>query len=93
MGFSRQEYWSGLPFSSPGDLPNSGTEPTSPELAGGFLTMAPPGKPHACDAMSQKMSVEWLQGLQVSLRSLLFSCGVRRGKVTFPWTVDRGHSS
>ena len=29
IGFSRQEYWSGLPFPSPGDLPNAGTEPTS----------------------------------------------------------------
>ena len=41
MGFSRQEYWSGLPFSSPEDLPDPGTEPTSlvsPELAGGFFT-------------------------------------------------------
>ena len=32
MGFSRQEYWSGLPFPSPGDLPNPGIEPRSPEL-------------------------------------------------------------
>ena len=32
MGFSRQEYWSGLPFSSPGDLPNPGFEPGSPAL-------------------------------------------------------------
>ena len=32
MGFSRQEYWSGLPFSSPGDLPDPGTEPGSPAL-------------------------------------------------------------
>ena len=32
MGFSRQEYWSGLPFPSPGDLPNPGTEPGSPAL-------------------------------------------------------------
>ena len=32
MGFSRQEYWSGLPFPSPGDLPNSGIEPRSPAL-------------------------------------------------------------
>ena len=32
MGFSRQEYWSGLPFPSPGDLPNPGTEPRSPAL-------------------------------------------------------------
>ena len=32
MGFSRQEYWSGLPFSSPGDLPNPGIKPGSPAL-------------------------------------------------------------
>ena len=40
MGFSRQEYWSGLPCPPPGDLPNPGTEPTSlvpPALAGGFF--------------------------------------------------------
>uniref|UniRef100_A0AAA9TDG6 EF-hand calcium binding domain 2 n=1 Tax=Bos taurus TaxID=9913 RepID=A0AAA9TDG6_BOVIN len=41
-GFSRQEYWSGLPFPSPGDLPNPGTESTSPALAGGFFTTEPP---------------------------------------------------
>ena len=47
MEFSRQEYWSGLPFPTPGDLPNSGIEPVSPAsptLAGGFLTTVPPGK-------------------------------------------------
>ena len=41
MEFSRQEYWSGLPFASPGDLPNSGIEPVSlaaPALAGEFFT-------------------------------------------------------
>ena len=38
MGFSRQEYWSGLPFPSPGDLPNPGIESKSPALAGGFFT-------------------------------------------------------
>ena len=41
MGFSRQEYWSGLPCSPPGDLPDPGIEPLSllsPALAGGFLT-------------------------------------------------------
>ena len=41
MNFSRQEYWSGLLFPSPGDLPDSGIEPmsaVSPALAGGFLT-------------------------------------------------------
>ena len=45
MGFSGQEYWSGLSFPSPGDLPNPETEPMSPELEGGFFTSAPPGKP------------------------------------------------
>ena len=46
--FSRPEYWSGLPFPSPGDLPNPGIEPrspASPALAGGFFTTVSPGKP------------------------------------------------
>ena len=46
MGFSRQEYWSGLPFPSPEDLPKPGTEFTSPALAGRFFTTEPPGKSH-----------------------------------------------
>ena len=41
MGFSRQEYWSGLPFLSPEDLPDPGIEPMSPELAGGFFPPEP----------------------------------------------------
>ena len=44
-GFPKQEYWSGLPFPSLGDLPNPRTEPTYPALAGGFFTCEPPGKP------------------------------------------------
>ena len=47
MEFSRQEYWSGFPFPSPGDLPDPGTELTSlvsPALAARFFTTAPPGK-------------------------------------------------
>ena len=43
MGFSRQEYWSGLPFPSPGDLCTPEIEPESPALAGGFLTIEAPG--------------------------------------------------
>ena len=38
MEFSRQEYWSGVPFPFPGDLPDPGIEATSPALAGGFFT-------------------------------------------------------
>ena len=45
MGFSRQEYWSGVPFSSPGDLPNPGIEPGSPALPADALPSEPPGKP------------------------------------------------
>ena len=45
MGFSRQEYWSGLPFPSPGDLPDPGIEPRSPALQADALTSEPTGKP------------------------------------------------
>ena len=45
MGFLRQEYWNGLPFPSPGDLPNPGIKLTSPALAGTFFTTEPLGKP------------------------------------------------
>ena len=45
MRFPRQEYWSGLPFPSPGDLPDPGIELASPVLAGGFFTTEPLGKP------------------------------------------------
>ena len=44
MGFSRQQYWSGLPFPSPGDLPNPGIEPGSPALQADALPSKPPGK-------------------------------------------------
>ena len=48
MEFSRQEYWSGVPFPPPGGLPNPGIKPVSlasPALAGRFFTTVPPGKP------------------------------------------------
>ena len=51
VGFSRQEYWSGLPFPIPGDLPDPGIKPASfsspspPRLAGGFPSMIPPERP------------------------------------------------
>ena len=44
MGFSRGEYWSGLPFPSPGDLPDPGIEPGSPALQADALPSEPPGK-------------------------------------------------
>ena len=61
MSFSRQEYWSGLPFPTPGDLPNPGIEPASlvsPALAGGFFTTASPGKQEGCSPAIKYFSLE-----------------------------------
>ena len=46
MVFSRQEYWNGLPFPSPGDLPDPGIQPGSPALEADTITSEPPGKPN-----------------------------------------------
>ena len=63
-GFSRQEYWSGLPFPSPGDLPNPGVDPGSPALQTDFLSSEPPGTP----------SVKyWASNVPVGVNSLHFS--------------------
>ena len=51
MEFSRQEYWSGLPFPSPGDLPNPGIKSRSPALQDDSLPYEPPGKPGNFDSM------------------------------------------
>ena len=51
MGFSRQEYWSGLPLPSPGDLPDPGIEWESPALEADSLLSGPPGKPNPPPAL------------------------------------------
>ena len=56
MGFSRQEYWNGLPFPSPGDLPDPGIKPRSPALQADVLLSEPPGKPKR-DAKKYKWNV------------------------------------
>ena len=53
MRFPRQEYWSGLPFSSPGDLPSSGIKPRSSTLQADSLPSEPPGKPHKFSSVAQ----------------------------------------
>ena len=65
MGFSRQEYWSGLPFPSPEDLPEPGFEPRSPALQADALPSEPPGKPVASSAVVQKRRVHGLQQLRL----------------------------
>ena len=66
-GFSRHEYWSGLPFPSPGDLSDPGIEPRSPTLQAEALTSEPPGRPHfrerrhQCEwkAFGRRWDVSW----------------------------------
>ena len=65
MGSPKLEYWSGLPFPSPGNLPNSGTKHTSPALAGRFFTTEPLGKP--------QYKVKNLKYLPCSIVAILFS--------------------
>ena len=75
-GFSRQEYWSRLPFPPPGDLPNPGIKPMSlmfPALAGGFFTLVPSGKPIQALGSSQT----W-EGV----------CWERRGLESCSWRIS-----
>ena len=57
MGFPRQNYWSGLPFASPGDLPNPGIQPISPVLAARFFTTESPGKPYESAPYSKRKTI------------------------------------
>ena len=59
VGFPRQEYWSGLPFPSPGDLPDPGTEPLSPAVVDGFFTPEPPGQPSIYDTDTFIQSINY----------------------------------
>ena len=73
MGFPRQEYWNGLPFPLPGDLPDPGIEPTSPAQAGGFFTAEPPGKPvHWFNLVSWYIyfGYSWLLNFQMNFRMI-----------------------
>ena len=63
MGFSRQEYWSGLPFPLQGNLPNPGIEPMSLALASRFYNTEPPGKPIEYDLVVYPSYIQWLATL------------------------------
>ena len=56
--FSRQEYWSGLPFPPPGDVPNSGIEPRSPTLQVDSLSSEPPGMPNKFSQIGEFTNME-----------------------------------
>ena len=59
MGFPKQEYWSGLPFPSPGDLPHPGIEPRSPTLQAYALSSEPPGKPKDLLICMESIELSW----------------------------------
>ena len=81
MGFSRQEYWSGLPFPSPGDFPNPGIEPGSPTLQAEALSSEPPGRPyHYLWSLLKLMSIE--SGMPYN--HLIFCCPVASCPQSFP---------
>ena len=82
LGFSRQEYWSGLPCPAPGDRPDPGTEPASlmsPALAGVFFTTCAPGKPFCKPTQRLTTATEW-NGLG---RLLISTLGSAEGSFKF----------
>ena len=82
MELSRQEYWSGLPFPPPGDLPDPGIEPVSLALAGGFFTTSPPGIiPSNREALAQLNNVLVSFELEPSIW------------IQFPWGVVDSQNS
>ena len=103
MRFSRQEYWSGLPFPFPGNLPNPGIKPRSPTLQTDALTSAPPGKPsnERIQVLTPKISREerkpgWKKkGGRCERGGLTdVSCHLQmpRHYGTFPWASREGRT-
>ena len=74
MGFSRQEYWSGLPFPSPGDLPNPWIEPQSPTLQTDALTSEPPGKPKGRGTRDQVANISWITEEAREFQKKIYFC-------------------
>ena len=75
MEFSREEYWSGYPSASPGDLPNPGIEPRSPVLQADSLPAEPTGKPKNAGVGSVSL-LQWIVPTLESNPSLLKNAGV-----------------
>ena len=75
MGFSRPEYWSGLPCPPPGDLPDPGIKPGSPVLAGRFFTMSHQGSPEISLEISKFMNQHsWAARRNTAMIQTHFSC-------------------
>ena len=77
MEFSRQEYWSGLPFVFPGDLTNPGMEPGSPELQADSLPSEPPGKTSLyLGQKKERKNVKLLSSVQLFMTPWTAACQV-----------------
>ena len=88
MGFPRREHWSGLPFPSPGDLPDPGVEYVSPVLVGGFFTTEPPGKPCFYNREDKQQERQFsLRGVlcRSPLTGSVLGTGVLEGLACSPW--------
>ena len=72
--FSRQRYWSGLPFPSPGDLPNPGVKPRSPTLQADALPSEPPGKPEGVERPNCRVIIIAISPLMDCIHFYLFTC-------------------
>ena len=84
MGFSRQEYWSGLPFPSPGDLPNPGIQPGSPPLQADSLLYEPLGKPAGVLGQGLWMKVSG-SGSHTVVSDSLWPHGLKPARLLCPW--------
>ena len=71
LGFPKQEYWSGLPFPSPGDLPDPGTEPRSPALQMDSLLSEPPFEQYSCEYMSISTMINAVRGEALVVQELV----------------------
>ena len=102
MEFSRQEYWSGLPFPSPKDLPNPGIEPRSLTLQADAVPFEPPGKPYCNikyltsnfthpNSLFQAFTMFFASGFKMSLISV--SCSASFPLLHSSWSLIHHHTN
>ena len=80
MGFSRQEYWSGLPFPSPADLPDPGIKPSSPALQADALSSEPPGNSLTPEPNNPSKKAELMEWQEELLNENKLRATIRRTK-------------